>query len=60
MAGLTLIFTSPFRIGEYISIVGEEGQVEDISLFSTVLSHPDLSQGAIPNRKIVGEILHNN
>jgi small conductance mechanosensitive channel len=60
MAGLTIIFTSPFRIGEYISIVGEEGQVEGISLFSTVLSHPDLSQVAIPNRKIVGEILHNN
>ena len=59
VAGLTIIFTKPFRVGEYISIVGEEGQVEDMSLFTTVLSHPDQSQVVIPNRKIVGEILHN-
>ena len=58
-AGLTIIFTKPFRVGEYISIVSEEGEVESISLFSTVLSHADLSQIVIPNRKIVGEILHN-
>jgi len=59
MAGLTIIFTKPFRVGEYISIGDEEGQVENISLFSTTLGHYDLSQVVIPNRKIVGEILHN-
>jgi len=46
-------------VGEYISIVDEEGTVEDIKLFNTVLSHPDRSRIVIPNRKIVGEILHN-
>ncbi len=59
VAGLTIIFTKPFRVGEYVSIAGEEGQVESITLSSTVLSHPDLSHVVIPNRKIVGEILHN-
>jgi small conductance mechanosensitive channel len=59
VAGLTVIFTKPFSVGEYISITGEEGQVESISLFSTVLMHADLSRVIIPNRKIVGEILHN-
>ena len=59
VAGLTIIFTRPFRVGEYISVVGEEGQVDDITLFTTVLNHPDLSQVIIPNRKIVGETLHN-
>ncbi|PKO93489.1 MAG: mechanosensitive ion channel protein MscS [Betaproteobacteria bacterium HGW-Betaproteobacteria-1] len=59
MAGLTIIFTKPFRVGEYISIAEEEGLVENISLFSTVLGHYDQSQVVIPNRKIVGEILHN-
>lgn len=58
-AGLTIIFTRPFKVGEYISIVDEEGAVEEIKLFSTVLSHPDQSRIVIPNRKIVGEILHN-
>jgi small-conductance mechanosensitive channel len=59
VAGLTIIFTRPFRVGEYISIVGVEGRVEAIQLFSTTLSHTDMSRVVIPNRKIVGEILHN-
>ena len=58
-AGLTIIFTKPFRVGEYIGIVGEEGTVDTITLFQTTLSHPDRSRVVIPNRKIVGEILHN-
>lgn len=58
-AGLTIIFTRPYRVGEYISIAGEEGRVEVVTLFSTTLSHADLSQIVIPNRKIAGEILHN-
>lgn len=58
-AGLTIIFTRPFLVGHYISIVGEEGQVEEITLFNTTLSHPDMSKVVIPNRKIAGEILHN-
>jgi small conductance mechanosensitive channel len=58
-AGLSIIFTKPFRVGEYISIAGEEGRVETITLFSTTLSHTDRSLIVIPNRKIVGEILHN-
>lgn len=59
VAGLTIILTRPFHVGEYISIVKEEGQVDDISLFHTTLIHPDLSRVVIPNRRIVGEILHN-
>jgi small conductance mechanosensitive channel len=58
-AGLTIIFTQPFHVGDYISIAREEGEVLDISLFSTTLGHIDHSKVVIPNRKIVGEILHN-
>jgi small conductance mechanosensitive channel len=58
-AGLTIIFTKPFRVGEYVSMVGVEGRVEAIELFNTRLSHPDLSRIVVPNRQIVGEILHN-
>jgi small conductance mechanosensitive channel len=59
VAGLTIIFTRPFRVGEYVSMAGEEGQVAQIGVFNTTLTHPDLSRVVIPNRKIVGEILHN-
>jgi small conductance mechanosensitive channel len=59
VAGLSIILTKPFRVGEWISIVGVYGQVSGIELFSTTLLHPDQSRVVIPNRKIVGEILHN-
>jgi small conductance mechanosensitive channel len=59
VAGLTIIFSKPFHVGEYISIAGVEGVVESISLFNTTLGHVDRSQVVVPNRKVVGEILHN-
>lgn len=59
VAGLTIIFTKPFRVGEYIEIAGVSGQVKSIELFTTTLLHTDMSRVVIPNRKIIGEILHN-
>src|SRR5260221_2270462 len=59
VSGLTIIFTKPYRVGEYIAIVGVEGQVEAITLFSTTLRHADRSRIVVPNRKVVGEILQN-
>jgi small conductance mechanosensitive channel len=59
VAGLLIIFTKPFRVGEYIELLGVEGQVTTVALFSTTLQHADRSRVVIPNRKIVGEVLHN-
>ena len=59
VAGLNIIFTKPFRVGEYVELAGEAGQVTIVQLFTTTLIHTDRSRIVIPNRKIVGEILHN-
>jgi small conductance mechanosensitive channel len=59
VAGLTIIFTKPYRVGEYVAVASVEGQVEAITLFSTALTHADRSLVIVPNRKVVGEILHN-
>lgn len=59
IAGLTIIFTKPFRVGEWIDLLGVYGEVQEISIFSTKLLHADRSRVIIPNRKITGEILHN-
>jgi small conductance mechanosensitive channel len=59
IAGLSIIFTKPSRVGEYIELLGVHGQVITIELFSTTLIRLDESRVVIPNRKIVGEILHN-
>ena len=59
VAGLTIIFTKPFRVGDYVEMLNVHGQVTNIELFSTTLLHFDRSRVVIPNRKIVGEVLHN-
>ena len=59
LAGLTIIFTKPFRVGEYIEINHVRGDVVAIELSTTTLVQADLSHVIVPNRKIVGEILHN-
>jgi len=58
-AGLSIIITKPFRVGEFIDILGEHGEVQAIDIFTTKLRHIDRSIVVIPNRKIIGEILHN-
>jgi len=59
IAGLSIVFTKPYRVGEYIEILGVQGQVLTVELFSTTLVELDQSRVVIPNHKIVGEILHN-
>jgi small conductance mechanosensitive channel len=59
IAGVTLIFTKPFRVGEYIEILGVQGLVSHMDIMTTTLLHTDQSRVVIPNHKIVGEILHN-
>ncbi|MEP7150991.1 MAG: mechanosensitive ion channel domain-containing protein [Nitrospira sp.] len=59
VAGLSIIFTKPYRVGEHVSLLGVHGDVAKIDIFTTTLRHPDHSRIVIPNRKVVGEILHN-
>lgn len=59
MAGLSIIFTKPYKVGEHISLLDVHGDVVVIDIFSTTLLHPDRSRVVIPNRRIIGEILHN-
>ncbi len=59
VAGLTIIFTKPYKIGDWIEVDNVSGQVKEIRIFSTVLLHTDRSRVIIPNRKVVGEVMHN-
>ncbi|NHN36066.1 mechanosensitive ion channel family protein [Pseudomaricurvus alcaniphilus] len=59
-AGLTIIITRPFVIGDTISVQEVTGQVEEVHLANTVLTDEDGVRITIPNRHIVGEIIHNS
>ena len=58
-AGASLIFTKPFKVGDIIEVVGEMGEIQDISLARTILKTMDETTIVIPNKHIIGEIIHN-
>jgi small conductance mechanosensitive channel len=59
-AGLVIILTRPFVVGNTISIKGVSGVVEEVKLAATILSTEDGEQITIPNKHIVGEVLTNS
>ena len=59
-AGLTIIITRPFVVGNTIMVQGVSGVVEEVGLASTHLTTEDGEEITIPNKHIVGEILINS
>ena len=56
--GMLLIFR-PFRPGHYVEVAGTAGSVQQIGMFSTILSTPDNVQITVPNSSIFGTIIKN-
>ena len=59
-AGITIIVSKPFVVGNTICIQGVAGVVKEIFLGRTLLSNEEGEEITIPNKYIVGEILHNS
>lgn len=59
-AGLAIIFTRPFIVGNTISVAGVSGVVEEVKLGATILTDEDGVRVTIPNKHIVGEVVHNS
>ncbi len=59
-AGLVIILTRPFVVGNTITISEVSGVVDEITLGATILTDEDGVKITIPNKHIVGEILHNS
>lgn len=59
-SGLAIIATRPFIVGDTISVKGVNGQVKIIELGHTILINEEKVEITIPNKHIIGEILHNS
>jgi small conductance mechanosensitive channel len=59
-AGLNLILTRPFVVGNTISVQNVTGIVEEIRLAFTRLTNEDGVEITIPNKHIIGEVIHNS
>ena len=59
-AGVVLIITKPFKIGDTIRVHELYGEVQDIKLAYTVLINEDKEQITIPNKFMIGDVLVNS
>lgn len=59
-AGFTIIITRPFVVGDTIKVQDVAGLVSEVHLGYTILLDEDNVRIQIPNRLVVGEILHNS
>ncbi|WP_417346767.1 mechanosensitive ion channel family protein [Ferrimonas sp.] len=59
-AGVTIIVTRPFVVGNTITVQGVFGVVREIQLGMTILTNEEGQEISVPNKHIVGEVLHNS
>ena len=59
-AGLAIILGRAFLVGDTIAVAGVFGVVEEVTLAHTTLITEDGVKITVPNKHIVGEILHNS
>lgn len=53
IGGFTLLYTRPFRSGDYVEIAGQSGTVKEIGMAYTKLITPDNKLVSIPNAAVV-------
>ncbi len=58
-AGFNIIIIRPFVVGDTITVQGVTGLVKEVLLAYTILSDEDNVEITIPNKHIVGDVLHN-
>jgi len=59
-AGVAIILSRPFVVGDTIAVQGVSGVVKSVRLAYMILIDEDEVQITIPNKHIVGEIIHNS
>ncbi len=52
--GILIIFTKPFKQGDYVNVDGVEGTVKEIRLFNTKLTTPQNLDVIVPNSTVLG------
>lgn len=58
-SGVMLILFRPFRVGDAVTVAGETGSVEEITVFSTILTTPDNQRKILPNSMVASAAITN-
>lgn len=59
-AGVLLIISRPFKVGDTLSVAGVYGVVEEIKLSYTMLRNEDEELITVPNKQMIGDVLVNS
>jgi len=59
-AGIILVITKPFKLGDTLTVHDVYGEVEEIKLSYSVLRNEDGEEITIPNKYMIGDILVNS
>lgn len=59
VSGVMIAFSQPVRLGDYISVDGEYGTVEEIRLTYTYIRTLDNRRVVIPNEAFASKVVHN-
>jgi small-conductance mechanosensitive channel len=60
VAGLMIAMTQPLRLGDWVSVGGVEGAVEEIGLMYTFIRTEDNARLVIPNEKLASDTITNS
>ncbi len=58
-AGVFLIILQPFKVGDFVTVGGITGTVEEVGLFVTSINTPDNIRTIIGNGKVFGDVIQN-
>ncbi|MBV1884126.1 MAG: mechanosensitive ion channel [Pseudomonadales bacterium] len=58
-AGVLMVIFKPFKVGDFVEAGGASGSVQEIHIFSTILTTPDNKTIIIPNAGIMGSNITN-
>ena len=58
-AGLLLLVTRPYNVGDYVELAGQEGTVDDLNIFTTSLRTVDNIKVMIANGEVRGSTIKN-
>ncbi len=59
VSGMQIIFTKPFKMGDYLAFGNYEGTVKRIEILYTILATFDNKEVIVPNAKITGDVVVN-
>ena len=58
-SGVMLLIFRPFKKGDFVEVAGTAGSVNEVSVFTTILTTPDNKKIIVPNSQVTGGVIVN-